>query len=212
MALASLSSRWGRAANASPEVRGGAAALAGGGSRGGAAALALLGLRRGRAADPLARAVRRRDAGRERRGEGMIDNPPLFVPRVRIRRYTRGCSDAARVMMRNGTAGHGDCSFGSVGSGRGGAAALTLFGSRQGRAADPSARAARRRNAGRERRGEGTIVDPSSSFCRTDAEWHRGARRRLLVRVALPEGRRSPASRGDDDDDDGQWGLMWHHP
>ena len=32
-----------------------------------------------------------------------------------------------------------------------------------------------------------------------DAEWYCGARRRLLVRVALPEGRQLPASQGDDD-------------
>ena len=35
-----------------------------------------------------------------------------------------------------------------------------------------------------------------------DAERHRGTGRRLLVRVALPAGRRSPAARHDDDEDD----------
>ena len=54
------------------------------------------------------------------------------------------------------------------GSGRGGAAALTSLGSRRGRAADPLACAARRHDEGRERRGEGTIVNPSS-FCRARA-------------------------------------------
>ena len=44
-----------------------------------------------------------------------------------------------------------------------------------------------------------------------DAERHRGTGRRLLVRVALPAGRQSPAARRDDDDndddvnDEGRW-------
>ena len=51
--------------------------------------------------------------GEERGGDDRRSS--LFVPRVRIRRYTRGCSDAARVMMLNGTAGQdGDCPFGSL--------------------------------------------------------------------------------------------------
>ncbi len=103
---------------------------------------------------------------------------------------------------------------------------IALLGSRRGRAADPSACAVRRRDAGRERRGEGMIDDPSSCSASAhpplyswmqrrgagdDAERHRGTGRRLLVRVALPAGRRSPAARRDDDDnddddnDDGRW-------
>ncbi len=38
--------------------------------------IASFGLRRGRAADPSARVAQQRDEGRERRGEGMINDPP----------------------------------------------------------------------------------------------------------------------------------------
>ncbi len=49
--------------------------------------------------------------GEERGGDDRRSS--LFEPCVRIRRYTRGCSDAAQVMMLNGTAGQdGNCSFG----------------------------------------------------------------------------------------------------
>ena len=48
--------------------------------------IASFGSRRGRATDPSACAARRRDEGRERRGEGMIDDPPSLC---------RACASAA---------------------------------------------------------------------------------------------------------------------